>query len=157
MLAKISGRGLSLISAKMWEKAKARPAACSVSEWAAALTGTPHSYWRHEAGKRDELQFGSQTKKILKGTLKEIWSGFIHDGRKHRGSIAGCERICMLRETESYTDWFPPKGVLNRAHLGDGTGGKKNCNSRDVTECRAARKRALSCLLDVCPAGHAHR
>lgn len=53
-----AGRGLELISAKMWEKAKARPAACSVSGrtlWPAVLIHI----------REKKLQLGSQTKQVL--------------------------------------------------------------------------------------------
>lgn len=155
MLATISGRGLSLISAKCGRKQRlALQRAWRV--WAAPLTSSPHSFWRRATGRKDELQFGSQIKQILyRHAEREIWSGFIHSGGKQHGQVVRCECICMLRETGSYTDWFPPEVILDCPHLKDVTG--KNCNSRDVTDCRAARKRALSCLLDVCPAGHAHR
>lgn len=138
--------------------ATACPAACSPREWEAALTSSPHSYWRWGTGRKNELQLVWMPKesnssqaywkkdviRFYSQWRKESWS------RREMWAYMHAERNRKLHRL-----WLPPEVILDYPHVRDVTG--KNCNSGNVTDCRAVRKRVLSCLLDVCPAGHAHR
>lgn len=65
---------------------------------------------------------------------------------------------CEKDEAIASTDSNVPEVILNwhhAAHLKDAA--EQKWHGCDVTDCHAVRKRALSCLLDVCPAGHPHR
>lgn len=123
----ISGRGLSPISAKVWGESDGLP--CSgLAAWVGCCLDQQSSFilekknWNWNWKERWAPVWIPIQQILHSHAEREIWSGCIHSGTNHHGRW---ECICMLRETGSCTDWFPPEVIPDRPHLRDVTRKKK--------------------------------
>lgn len=126
--------------------------------WEQRYIGLSYTFKPKQVTKLSTQKHTSKPSYSLCGGSKALWS----DHQIGLWDVVNLQLWMYLHAVRNMKqlqkDSTAPEVSLNwhhATHLKDVT--EQKLHGWDVTDCHTVRKRVLSCLLDVCPAGHAHR